>query len=139
GSNRSHNGDVMVVQAMLHVIAHHHVSGPDPVNIGLNSMDEVPEPTGTIDRKTLRAILSYQAVHSLALLAVDGVIHPASYRLSPSGRQRNIRFGEGDRLMTITHMHFKMSRTTLSTPTAGYVTQVLNKFPRLRPLLLRQP
>src|SRR5262245_50038112 len=58
--NRNDNGDVMVVQIMLHLIAHYFSMEPSPDMIGLASMDEVPEPTGKWDAKTGRAIQSYQ-------------------------------------------------------------------------------
>src|SRR5438477_1567802 len=90
-SNGTDNGDVLVVQIMLYMIAHGRYSFPLSFELGLTSWDEVPEPTGKWDAKTGRAILKFQQLRRGFLPAVDGIIHPASYSL-PGGRQRNIRW-----------------------------------------------
>jgi hypothetical protein len=134
-SNRRDNGDLMVVQAMLHIIAHHDLRGPNPGRIGLRQMDQVPEPTNTMDWRTDQAIEFYQRRFAHELLAVDGVVHPASYRVA-GGVPRNVRTDRpGDRLMTITHLHRACMATSLHTMQGGYVQQVLARFPRLATLL----
>ena len=130
GKNRKDNGDVMLVQVMLNLVAQHLDSRPSASNVGLKSMDELPEPTGTFDEKTRHAILSYQRRYHRALLRVDGVVHPASYR------NRNIRFGRpGDLLMTITHLHWLLLNSpTLLAGQQDYSLRLIGKFPKLFPL-----
>jgi len=127
GKNRTDNGDVMLIQAMLHALANSD-GVPAASRVGLTSMSQVPEPTGTFDAKTQHAILSYQRRWHQVLLRVDGVIHPASYQ------RRNILFGRpGERLMTITHFHHQLLSSTNLLP--DYTIELTRKFPRLAPLL----
>jgi hypothetical protein len=134
--NRKDNGDVLLVQIMLYLMVHHLESTPQPQNIGLASIDQVPEPTNEFDPKTRDAILSYQGRYHRALLAVDGVVHPASYRLAPSWRYRNIRFGNGERIMMITHLHWMLLNAVgLSKGAPDYTYHPA--FGKLRPLLER--
>jgi peptidoglycan hydrolase-like protein with peptidoglycan-binding domain len=132
-SNRTNNGDVMVVQIMLHLIAYYQWSTPSAQTIGLASLDEVPVPTNVFDEKTRRAILRYQQYYRPALRAVDGVVHPASYRLEALGRQRNIQVGPG--LMMITHLHEVLRSGDSPAVSKDYTAFALRKFPRLGPML----
>jgi hypothetical protein len=135
GRNRKDNGDVLLAHVVLHLIAHHFDGAPQPWNIGLTSTDQVPEPTNELDPKTRDAILSYQRRYQRALLAVDGVVHPASYRLAPSWRYRNIRFGNGERIMMIAHLHWMLLNAT-GLPKGGEYT-FHAAFRKLHPLLER--
>ena len=140
--NRTDTGDVLVVQIMLHLIAHSDAATPSPSRVGLVSWCEVPEPTGNWDAKTGQAILSYQRLFRSQLLAVDGVIHPASYSLA-SGCQRNIAWGptraatpQNSSFMTITHLHKILLMSMYGTfYHSTYVPDVLRKFPKLGPML----
>jgi len=135
-SNGRTNGDLMVVQVMLHIIAHFDPQGPNPGRIGLRLMDQVPEPNNTMDWRTDQAIEFYQKRFSHQLLAVDKVVHPASYQLDKAGNQRNVRTDRpGDRLMMITHLHRACMATKLHASRGGYVQMALTKFPKLATLL----
>jgi hypothetical protein len=112
-------GDVMLIQAMLHVIAKRLFS---PGFIGLLSMDEVPTPNGIYDLKTEGAILSYQSKWRSELLRADGVIDPASYH------NRNVIDRLGSQLMTITHLHFQLK--VMFDP-ANYTTELMGLVPQL--------
>lgn len=94
GANKT--GDVMLIQAMLQYLA---VAPQTPKFIGLNSADEVPEPSGEFDGKTAHAIKSYQRKYIRELLKADGIIHPASYE------NRNLKRAKPLMSITLLHIH----------------------------------
>jgi hypothetical protein len=115
-------GDVMLIQAIFHVLA----SRLWPGYIGLQSLDQVPTPNGQFDLKTETAILSYQTTYRSGLLRADGVIDPAS------NHHRNIIDRLDSRLMTITSLHRDLF--VLFDPT-DYPTELTRLVPQLRPWL----
>jgi hypothetical protein len=115
-------GDVMLIQAIFHVLARRLWPG----YIGLPSLDEVPTPDGRYDPKTEAAIRRYQAANRSGLLNADGVIDPASYR------NRNIVSRTDAQLMTITNLHLDLR--VLFDP-ADYTTELTHLVPQLRPWL----
>ncbi len=120
GSNQI--GDVMVIQAMLRYLAE---LRNDPYWAGLNSMSEVPEPTGKMDRKSRRAIKFFQKKNDYLLLSVDGIIHPANYK------NRNVKLVDSDdvSLMTITLLHVELQ---LASETGlDYTIAILRRFANL--------
>jgi hypothetical protein len=116
-------GDVMLIQAIFHVLSR---GGLD--SIGLQSMDQVPTPTGRYDLKTETAILRYQTRWRRLLLNADGVIDPASYR------DRNVVHQIRSQLMTITDLH--VSLRVMFAP-SDYVEALTTLVPQLGPWLKR--
>jgi hypothetical protein len=69
--------DVMLIQALFKLV------GYSPYYAKLYfGMDkaELPEPTGDLDDKTVKAIWSFQKKTARRLLNIDGKIHPANYK-----------------------------------------------------------
>lgn len=120
GANKT--GDVMLVQAMFQYIA----KGFKPKFIGVNSADDIPEPSGDYDDKTERAIKSYQRKHIRNLLKVDGIIHPASYE------NRNLKRMTSP-LMTITLLGSHLLDASLMNGDDDQFTGIVRMFPKLLP------
>ena len=74
---KNEKSDVMLIQALFKLIS--------PSNFIANqffglAVDDLPEPTGDFNQKTIRAIWAFQKKMSYRLLNIDGKIHPASYK-----------------------------------------------------------
>jgi len=108
-------GDVMVVQAMFRYLHDIRVQQGYLKNswMGLDL-----EPNGILGHKTIMTILNYQRHNWSAIMAADGVIHPAKYE------NRKLTVGNGKRLMTITYLHFEL---WLAEDTAKDYTQEIGK------------
>lgn len=115
-------GDVMLIQSILFTLA----SRIEPAYIGFRSMDEVPKPTGQFDLPTETGIRRYQQKQSSQLLAVDGIVDPASYQ------DRKIIDHVDSRLMTITNMHLDL--LVLFDP-SDYRSELTRMVPQLLPWL----
>jgi hypothetical protein len=124
-------GDVMLIQAMMKHLAE---LRKDPFfAVGVDSMSEVPEPTGKFDRLTRRAIRAFQKKNDYLLLSVDGIIHPADYK------NRNVllvdRVPDTDiSLMSITLLHTELQLA--SDTGVDYTHVILRRFPILAMWLL---
>lgn len=112
-------GDVMTVQAMFRYLYENNFRKNFPM-ITWEGLDL--ELTGTADAKTLRAIRSYQRLHSYALISTDGVIHPAKYE------NRNIIHRINTRLMTITYLHLEL---WIADNSFDYTRDIARRFPNV--------
>ncbi len=121
---RNDPGDVMLIQAMFQFIA---ASRLGPEALGVNSMDDVPAPTGKFDSKTAQLIKAFQRkFHPKLLLRADGLIHHGDYIL------RNISFEDKEsRLMSITLLHLLCMMVR-----ADYTTEITREFPQLLPFIV---
>ena len=113
-------GDVMLIQASFFALA----KWLNVNRVGLQSMDQVPVPTGLFDAKTEAAIRAYQGKKGWRPLNRDGVIDPASYR------NRTVRLGGP--LMTITNLHLDLGELALL---RGFE---MNQYPQMLSLLVPQ-
>src|SRR5262245_35344194 len=84
--------DVMLIQALFRLIAHHDNTARKMFGV---TLADLPEPTGNFDNRTIQAIWRFQRRMAHRLLNVDGKIHPGNYH------NRVIKDVSG-RLMTIT-------------------------------------
>lgn len=119
---QNQQGDVMLVQSIFHVLG----TRLTPAYLKLQSMDEVPRPTGRFDEKTEKVIRNYQANNSASALRLDGVIDPASYR------NRNLDNREDARFMTVTLFHIDLF---VLFDGADYAAELTRLVPQLRPWL----
>ena len=88
---KNEKNDMMPIQALFRLVVLDD-SLLAKKNFGLDLQD-LPEPTGVFDDKTVRAILGFQRMSSDFLISSDGRIHPASYQnrvIKLSGRLMTI-------------------------------------------------
>jgi hypothetical protein len=74
---KNDKNDVMLIQALFKLVGYNPRTAK--LNFGLD-LNDLPDPTGDFDEKTIKAIWGFQRKRSLRLLNIDGKIHPASYK-----------------------------------------------------------
>jgi hypothetical protein len=91
---KNEKNDVMTIQALFKLVGYSDFNAKKYFNLKSN---DLPEPTGGFDEKTIRAVWAFQRTNQGRLLNADGKIHPADYQ---NRVLKNIF--KGARLMTIT-------------------------------------
>lgn len=118
-------GDVMVVQAMFRYLSELWSANPDldklPPYVSMRNSFQL-QPDGTMNSKTVNAILVFQKFNWYSALNIDGKIHPAKYE------NRNITIGPGKKLMTITALHFEL---WMAEPGLDYTQAIARRFPNV--------
>ncbi len=99
--------DVMLIQALFKLIGFNDIYAKRYFGLSAN---DIPEPTGILDVKTILAIWGFQRVMSSRLLNNDGKIHPASYQ----DRIIKNAFYKGSRLMAITLLNMEAVETAIN-------------------------
>jgi len=117
--------DVMLIQTLFRYIGK--IGQKAMYNIGLQ-LHELPAIDGICGRVTKNAILKFQRKNASKVLAVDGLIEPASYE------GRTIRAGE-PRVMTMTLLHFLALEMQAYHPEPSYIDTLIKMTPQLRPWL----
>lgn len=103
---KNEKSDVMLIQVLFKLIGYSDFYAGK--FFGLAAKD-LPEPTGDLDEKTIRAIWSFQRKMSYRLLSLDGKIHPANYK----DRVLKKAF-RGGRLMAITLLNMEAIDRTIA-------------------------
>lgn len=99
--------DVMLIQALFKLIGFQDIYAKRYFGLSAN---DIPEPTGILDVKTIMAIWGFQRIMSSRLLNDDGKIHPASYK----DRILKNAFYKGSRLMAITLLNMEALEAAIS-------------------------
>lgn len=89
--------DVMLIQALFKLVGYDDRAASIYFDLSLN---DLPEPTGNFDKKTINAIWGFQRKMKYRLLSLDGKIHPANYK---NRVIKNLTFGK---LMTMTLLNW---------------------------------
>jgi hypothetical protein len=114
GENRQ--ADVMLIQTIFKALEHE-----EPAFVSM----KVPEPTGTIDQSTLRAIWEFQSLSRLTVLKVDGIIHP----MQLLGRTLRIA---ADRQTVLQMLNRNLWFAAKSYNGVDFTLWLMDKFPSLR-------
>ena len=91
---KNERNDVMMIQALFKLVGYNDFHAKKYFNL---KADDLPEPSGIFDEKSIRALWAFQRINQGRLLNADGKIHPADYQ---NRVLKNIF--KGVRLMTIT-------------------------------------
>ncbi len=106
GGINERNG-VMLIQALFKLIGFQDIYAKRYFGLSAN---DIPEPTGILDVKTILSIGGVQRMMSSRLLNNDGKIHPASYK----DRVLKNALYKGSRLMAITLLNMEAVETAIS-------------------------
>lgn len=117
--------DVMLVQALFRMVGYSEYHARKNFRICPNDM---PQPTGSLDTKTIQAIWGFQRANADRLLSLDGKLHPANYK------NRTIKNIAG-RLMAITLLNFLVADTALM----FYNDDVISGLKKIAPELVLKP
>lgn len=96
---KNEKNDVMLIQALFKLVGFSDFFAKKFFRLTIN---DLPEPTGNFDEKTIKALWAFQRTNQGRLLNVDGKIHPASY----ANRVLKNAFN-GSRLMMITFLNIQ--------------------------------
>jgi hypothetical protein len=96
---KNDRNDIMLIQSMFKLIGWSEFYAKRFFGLPIN---DLPEPTGNFDEKTIRAIWAFQRKMAYRLLKIDGKIHPASYQ------NRVIKNAFQGRVMAITLLNLNL-------------------------------
>jgi hypothetical protein len=96
---KNDKNDVMLIQAMFKLIGYTEFNAKKFFGLTIN---DLPEPTGNFDEKTIRAIWAFQRKMGYRLLKIDGKIHPANYK------NRVLKNAFQARVMAITFLNLNL-------------------------------
>ena len=121
GEARNEKSDVMLIQALCKLIGYSEFHARKSFGLGLN---DLPEPKGNFDDKTIQTIWGFQRRMAHRLLNVDGKIHPGNYK--------NRVINMNGRLMTITLLNEMANDGALM----KYNTDVISALKQVAPQLV---
>ncbi|MBS1794479.1 MAG: hypothetical protein JSS81_11525 [Acidobacteria bacterium] len=120
GGGRNLIGDVMLVQAAMQFIG---LGAPEFVRFVRKR-----KPTGKFDAETGREIWEFQRTWRFKLLAMDGLVHPASFE------NRRLKLGGPKMMIKLLNTFALLSSSSIREGT-DYLPALQRRFPELRPFL----